>query len=151
MSRAVAAFINIDILCKAAIDSGCDVVTPLKPQQCFTVGLLFNSLSVCCYHPRQCSLFSWAFPHTVSHWLTAETRPNRKSLKMKNSLWCEIWSPILVPAWHGVEIICRDASHWTARWTVSIVGKAGTVQNLLSLSSLSMYSAMRQLFCVPAV
>lgn len=69
MSRAVAIFININILCKAAMNSGCDVITPLKtitvfysrPTFLFTFVLLsslprvfpaqlciiFSSLTVC--------------------------------------------------------------------------------------------------------
>lgn len=32
MSGAVAVFININMLCRATVDSGCDVITPLKHQ-----------------------------------------------------------------------------------------------------------------------
>lgn len=47
MSSAVATFININISCKAAMNSGCDVTAPFKKaQQYFITGLLFYSLSV---------------------------------------------------------------------------------------------------------
>lgn len=114
MSGAVAVFININMLCKATVNSGCDVITSLKhqfSQASFPFLLLVITLQSLLHCFASVSLILSPKAITITKSLSHDT--------------CHILTLILLPVWQSVEIICRDASSLPVHWTISAIGKPG--------------------------
>lgn len=114
MSGAVAVFININMLCRATVDSGCDVITPLKhrfSQASFSFLLLVITLQSLqrCFASVSLILGPRATAMTNS--------PSHEAF--------HILALVLFPVWQSVGIICQDASSWPVHWASSTIGKAG--------------------------
>lgn len=115
MSGAAAVFININMLCEATVDSGCDVTTPLKHHFSPASFSFFPSL------PSLCSLCGAAL-----HLLSLTLSP--KAITMTNSPSHDAFhipTLVLFPVWQSVESICQAASSWPAHSTISTIGKTG--------------------------